>query len=104
MQNTDKQINEIIKRSDNIRRRNSIRRVIAANVSVMVLCICGMVAAIMYFPDSMPEKISGAQVRYGSLILTNPGMGYIVVGFLAFVLGICVALVCVNIRKLNHKE
>ena len=41
---------------------------------------------------------SAADGHYGSLIISGPGLGYAVIGILAFVLGVCVTLLCLAVR------
>ena len=42
--------------------------------------------------------------RYGSLLLAAPYIGYVIVGILAFALGICVTLLCIRLKELREKE
>ena len=45
------------------------------------------------------EISGGGSGIYGSLILTAPHFGYVIVGILAFLFGISVTMLCVHIRK-----
>lgn len=42
--------------------------------------------------------------QYGSLLLAAPYTGYVVVGVIAFALGICVTLLCICWKALKQKE
>jgi len=42
--------------------------------------------------------------NYGSLLLEEPYMGYVMVCVLAFALGVCMALLCVHWKALKQKE
>ena len=78
MRNLDDQLQEIQIRSDKLKRRHSDRRALVWGS----LATCASQAG-----------------RYGSLILANPGLGYAVIGILAFFLGMCVTLLCVLLAR-----
>ena len=42
--------------------------------------------------------------HYGSLLLAAPYTGYVVVGVLAFALGVCITLLCIHWKALRQKE
>ncbi|MBR6312929.1 MAG: hypothetical protein IKR51_08165 [Oscillospiraceae bacterium] len=77
------------------------RSVILSRVSVCV-CVVLIVAAAV----SLSFLSEGAGIvpgNYGSLILTTSHMGWAVIGVLAFLLGVCVTLLCVRLRDAGDR-
>ena len=99
MKNIDEQMQEVLRRSKDIRREKLSRRYNA----YMVLAACAGIAIIVFAAAFMPV-ISGSvkpveESMYGSIVLVTPFLGYIVIGVLAFVLGFSVAALCIHFNK-----
>ena len=67
-------------------------------------CMVLIVVSVAFFPQITDGANDASQVRYGSLILQTSYMGYVVVGALAFILGVLVTLLSMHWRKMKHKE
>ncbi|MCR5148373.1 MAG: hypothetical protein K6C35_05310 [Eubacterium sp.] len=104
MRSTDEQLHEIMKRAENIQEKNAIKRNLRACIMASCISAVLLIIACFYIPRlSVKQEDAGLQ-RYGSMLLSTPYMGYVVVGVLAFILGICIALICVQRQKLKDKE
>ena len=76
-----------------------------------VCCVAACLAVIAGVSLSMPDIVSRIEMGTSSGFETAATMlggsttlGYIVVGLLAFVLGVCVTVLCFRIRRLNEEE
>lgn len=104
MRSTDEQLDEIIKRSKVVREKSNIQRNLRISAGVTCLCAALMITLFFYLPKLTGASNEPAMQRYGSLLLAAPYIGYVMVGVIAFALGICVTLFCVYLKKLKGKE
>lgn len=91
----ERQVKKII-----LRRR--IEAAFGAAVS-LVLVIC----ASFFMPEIIAKIKPGGYSAFetaASIFNGNAALGYIVIGVLAFVLGVCVTVLCFRIRRMNSKE
>lgn len=92
----DEALAEILRRSERVtlrRKRRSCQRltgICSALLAVLVLSI-----------TVMPEKlaVTSAGSVYGSFLLSREAGGYVLIGLIAFVLGVSVTLLCLHCRK-----
>ena len=79
-------------RADRLRLQRRMR-----NAMVQASCICACLALITVMGLSLP-RVKGSLFMetesYGSLVLSSPALGFVIIGVLAFLLGICVTLLC----------
>lgn len=104
MRSENEQLREILRRTELVKERRGIRarlRASAAGVLACALLLCAVGASLPVLPAA--QAGTGMQ-RYGSLLLFAPYMGYVVVGVLAFALGISVTLLCLFYRRLHEKD
>ena len=95
MRSIDEQMKEIRSRAGAARR--------GAALSAASVCLWLILAAAVSLLRTAPAAgMAGAQ--YGSLVLASPFPGYVIVGVLAFALGICVALLCREVRSRKRKD
>jgi len=104
MRNTDEQLREIMRRAGTIKEKRAIRKHLLASAAASCLCGILLIAVFMYLPRLTTVSQDFSAQRYGSLLLTAPYMGYVMVSLLAFALGICVALLCIFWKKLKETE
>ena len=99
MRSTDEQLQEILQRSDVIQKDRILRGRIAADLTATAVCLVLLVSAARYLPvlRTVEEQTEAAQ--YGSLLLLTAGTGYVVVGILAFALGVFVTLLCLHLKE-----
>ena len=104
MRSTDQQLQEIMRRAQVVNDKRRIRKYY--RVSVLASCICAvlLIASCINLPKLTVMMEDPGMKQYGSLLLSAPYMGYVIVGVLAFALGVCVTLLCVHWKKLKQKE
>ena len=95
MRNTDEQLKEIYSRAEKIRTR---RRARARMTAAVCVCLVLIAALGIVMPAVRGEVAAQKGTVYGSLVLTSPALGFIVIGVLAFALGVCVTLLCMRYR------
>jgi len=105
MRNSELQLEEILRRADTLRRKKASRRAAALSAASVFVClalIVGAASLLSVLPAAAGED--GVPAAYGSLILSSSFLGYIVIGVLAFALGVCVTLLCRALRASKEKE
>ena len=104
MRSTDEQLHEIMQRADHITEMRSIRRHMLTAGASSLTCVVMLVIVSMYIPHITMLPQETVQTQYGSLLLAAPYLGYIIVGVIAFALGICVAILCMKWKQLKDRE
>lgn len=101
MRNTDEQLREIMNRANYMKERKAAQRAAASYAIASCICILLLVVTSFYLPALSAPGGTGAPVHYGSLLLNASYMSYVVIGLIAFLLGICVTLLCLHLRELR---
>lgn len=105
MRSSGEQLQEIMKRADGVQEKRVIRKRMCASAGAAGVFALFLIAVFVYLPNlSVASREQDAMLQYGSLLLSVPYMGYALVGFLSFVMGICFMLFCVYRKELNLKE
>ena len=104
MRSTDEQLQEIMRRGEIVKEKRSIRKGIRASALVSCVCAVLLIAVCFYLPRLSVTQETPDMKNYGSLLLAAPYMGYVVVGVLAFALGVCITLLCVHWKRLKEKD
>ena len=104
MHSTDEQLREIMKRADVVKEKRTIRK--SLHMRALSACVCAVLLIVVsfYLPQLSTVQRESGMHRYGSLLLAAPYIGYVIVGILAFALGICVTLLCIRLKELREKE
>ncbi|MBP5462058.1 MAG: hypothetical protein J6Y20_08045 [Lachnospiraceae bacterium] len=103
MRSTDEQLNIIMQRADEVREKRSGRKQVIGFAVAAVACFAMIIIVSAFLPRVTDATTDNSAQHYGSLILAAPYMGYVVIGVLAFALGICVTLLCHSWRAMNRK-
>ena len=104
MRDIDDQMNEITRRSGIVKKKKELVGKIAYNATGIAACLILAVVTVLLAPKVPTSAVSTMRSEYGSLIITSPVMGYIVIGVLAFILGILVTMLCKHIYELKRAE
>ena len=104
MRNTDEQLREIMRRADTVKEKRSIQKRVLGSALASCVCVILLMAVSIYLPRLTAISQNTAAGQYGSLLLAAPYTGYIVVGVLAFALGVCITLLCLHWKALRQKE
>lgn len=104
MRSTNEQLREIMQRAEIVSEKRNIRKHIAASALSSCVCLFLLVIVSVYLPHVTPTLQDHNMQQYGSLLLAAPYMGYVVVGVIAFALGICVTLLCIHLKALKQRS
>ena len=104
MRNTDEQLREIMRRGELVKEKRSIQKRLYASALASCVCAALLIAVCFCLPRLTATPENAGMQQYGSLLLAAPYTGYVVVGVLAFALGICVTLLCIHWKALKQKE
>ncbi len=104
MQDIKEQMNEIQRRKDiyrdikSLKRKMLIEGVIGACFSLMMIVVVGYLPRLSQVSEQTPIR------QYGSMILELPFIGYVLVAFIAFVLGVIITLIAQQWKMKKEKE
>ena len=104
MRNTDEQLQEIMRRAEIVKEKRIIRKCIYASALASCVCVALLIAVCFCLPQLTVMSESSGMQHYGSLLLAAPYTGYVVVGAIAFALGVCITLLCIHWKALRQKE
>lgn len=104
MRSTDEHLQEIMKHSQNIKEKKALKKAMITEVISAAACLVLMICSVSFFPQMTDVDNEASQAHYGSLILQTSYMGYVVVGVLAFILGVIVTLLSMQWKKMKQKE
>ncbi len=104
MRRSEEQLGEILRRSARIRKRREAAGRLALNAASTCVCLALLLLSALCFPRLSREAERLGAARYGSLILDVPHLGYVMVGLFAFLLGVCVVLLCVHWKAWREEE
>ncbi len=104
MRSMDEQVNEILSRREVVREKRVNRRILAANAIASCVCVILIIASSFCLPKLAVTQSENGASQYGSLLLAAPYVGYVIIGVLAFALGICVTLFCCSWKKFREQE
>ncbi len=106
MRTDNDQFSEILKRSDTLKIRKK-------NMNMITLCSVGMAAVVAlvvvlfgvigFEPVNVIEE-ENTFTQYGSISLTSPYVGYIVIAVCAFILGALATVLVSYLKKLKKLE
>lgn len=94
----------ILKRAELIKEKRARKRRVVIDAVSAAICLVLLVGASFSLPHLTQVSGQNAVEQYGSLILGSAWLGYVVIGILAFALGVCIALLCVHWRGWKQKE
>ena len=103
MKTTDEQMNEIMRRSESLKAKKSMNDYIIGFSIAIAACLALIVLVGASIANISPETADNSLSQYGSLVISAPYMGYVVIGLLAFILGVLVTLLCRRIREFKQK-
>ena len=83
-------------------RRNKIT-MFAAAAACRVLIVCASFAMPGIAAGIEPGEYSGFETA-ASIFHGSAALGYIIIGFLAFLLGVCVTVLCFRLRQMNREN
>ena len=104
MKSIDGQLEEVLLRAEWIRKEKAERRGMAYKILTTCAGLAIVIMAAFFMPAVTGTMNSAGGTVYGSIILVNPWIGYILIAALALVLGMFVSLLCMHIDKGKKAE
>ena len=104
MRSTDDQLREIMRRAELVKEKRNVKKVIMMNAVASGLCVALLITVAVYLPNLSPAQAGQIETRYGSLLLAAPYIGYVIVGLLAFALGVSITLLCIQWKKWKERD
>ena len=105
MRTTDERLAAAKRRAEEIKRQERSRRSRIAAVSGAAACLAAILGLALAMPG-ITEGFSDAALGGGmaASIFSGRSLGYLVVGLLAFALGVCVTVLCVRLHERERDE
>lgn len=107
MRSNEERVVEVKRRIAEKERQKKLRRSRIAAFSAVAACLVLIVVLSLFMPGIAGQLRPGGYSDYemvASMFGENGALGYIIIGLLAFFLGVCVTILCFRIRLLNREE
>lgn len=107
MRSNEERVAEVKRRIAEKERQKKLRRSRIAAVSAVAACLVLILVLSLFMPGIAGQLRPGGYSDYemvASMFGENGALGYIIIGLLAFLLGVCVTILCFRIRLLNREE
>ena len=99
----EERIAEVKRRTAEKERQKRLRRRWISAVSGVAACLGISLSMPGIVEQIEPGTFSGFETA-ATMLGGSAALGYIVIGLLAFVLGVCVTILCFRVRLLNREE
>lgn len=99
----EERIAEVKRRIAEKEHQKRLRQARIAAVSGVAACLAVIVGVSLFMEQIELGTSSGFETA-ATMFGGSAALGYIVIGLLAFVLGVCVTILCFRIRLLNKEE
>ena len=102
MRATDERLAAAKRRAQELQRQRRSRMAALGGAAACLAVILGLALAM----PSITARFSGADYGGGmtASIFSGGSLGYLVVGLLAFALGVCVTILCLRLRRYEQDE
>ena len=104
MRNSEEQLAEVLMRSEIIKKKSNQKRHSAIYGLCIAFCTVLICLTTYYIPFLTDSVGHSHGIFYGSLIISAENIGYIVIGILAFILGVLVTMFCFHIRETKKTD
>ena len=107
MRSHEERITEAKRRIAKIEREKRLRRNPVTMVSAVAACLALLVGASLAMPGIAANIQAGDYSGFetaASIFHSGTALGYIVIGLLAFLLGVCVTVLCFRLHQMNRED
>ena len=107
MRNHEERVAETKRRIAKIEREKRLRRNKITMASVVAACLVLLIGASLAMPGIAAHIQTGDYSGFetaASIFHGGAALGYIVIGLLAFLLGVCVTVLCSRLRQMNRED
>ncbi|WP_418270301.1 DUF4179 domain-containing protein [Hominenteromicrobium sp.] len=106
MRSHEERVAETKRRIAKIEREKRLRRNTVTMASAVAACLVLLVGVSLAMPGIAAKIQSGDYSGFetaASIFHGGAALGYIVIGLLAFLLGVCVTILCFRLRQMNRE-
>ena len=107
MRSHEERVAETKRRIAQIEREKRRRRNTITMASAVAACLALLIGASLAMPGIAANIQTGDYSGFetaASIFHGGAALGYIVIGFLAFLLGVCVTVLCFRLRQMNRDD
>lgn len=107
MRSHEDRVAEAKRRIAKIEREKRLRRDKITMISAVAACLVLLIGASLTMPGIASRIQTGDYSGFetaASIFHSGAALGYIVIGLLAFLLGVCVTVLCFRIRQLSRED
>ena len=107
MRSHEERVAETKRRIAKMERENRLRRNMITMASTVAACLALLVGASLAMPGIATRIQTGDYSGFetaASMYGGGAALGYIVIGLLAFLLGVCVTVLCFRLRQMNRED
>ena len=107
MRSHEERVVEAKRRIAKIEREKRLRRDTVTMASAVAACLALLVGASLAMPGIAANIRTGDYSGFetaASMYGGGAALGYIVIGLLAFLLGVCVTVLCFRLRQMNRED
>ena len=107
MRSHEERVAETKRRIAKIEREKRLRRNMITMASAVAACLVLLVGVSLAMPGIAAKIQSGDYSGFetaASIFHGGAALGYIVIGLLAFLLGVCVTVLCFRLRQMNRED
>lgn len=107
MRSNEERVAAVKRRVAQIERQKKLRRAKIGAAAAIAACL-GLIVGVSYFMPGIVSQMIGAEDYSGydmaASMFSGMAFGYAVIALLAFVLGVCVTILCYRIRLLHQED
>ena len=107
MRSHEERVAETKRRIAKMEREKRLRRNTITAASAVAACLALIVGVSFVMPDIAVKIQTGGYAGFetaASIFHGGAALGYIVIGLLAFLLGVCVTVLCFRLRQMNRDD
>ena len=107
MRSHEERVAETKRRIAKIEREKRLRRSTITMASAVAACLALLIGASLAMPGIAVSIQTGDYAGFetaASIFHGGAALGYIVIGLLAFLLGVCVTVLCFRLRQMNRED
>ena len=107
MRSHEERVAETKRRIAKIEREKRLRRDKVTMISAVAACLALLIGASLAMPGIAANIQTGNYSGFetaASMYGGGAALGYIVIGLLAFLLGVCVTVLCFRLRQMNRED
>lgn len=107
MMTDEERMKKIRRRTEEIRKQDRQKKQFILDLGCVAACVVVIICIGMYMPSLMGgfsfQNVQSSAAT-ASIIAKNNALGYIIMGILSFVLGVCLTILLYRLRERNRQD